>query len=401
MTGAWLYPGPRDGLLIEEAREWRYECRDGALLEHRPGRGSQVLAAAGDVSRITIVQGDRLPASALLSKRFGVTEHDQAIVVHTDAGPVAAVLVRLLGHQGFRTGVEARAAAGVARFAQGFGLPLERDEAAEPFTAPLEQRGPTAARVRRDGRLHLAAIVLCSALWVSYGLLLAGDGAIAERHPVPLVLQAALLLVMTVDLVRRRRRFASLVEDPPDPDGRTVVAGPGPWQVQVGIDDVVVHGAMHEHWVPGPARGGVDHCLAHDDVFAFARGDDPALVVPRAMVDEEGVRRACRSAGIDVERRRGPGIDPETQRRLAAELSGDVTGQTLDGGAVGNGFLFSPFFVSASALLLFATLLDPERRGGTIALALGVVALGVYATNVWLWWTRRRWLRSIRPRGHR
>lgn len=397
VPGGWLYPGPRDGLLIDEARGWRYECRDGALLEHRPGEEPRLLAAAGDVDRITIVPGDRLPASALLSKRFGVTEHDQALVLHTDAGPVAAVLVRLLAHQGVRDGAAARAAAGVARFAQGFGLPVERDEGTAAIESDLLGPGPVRARTRRDARLHLAVLGVCVVLWVVYGVLVAQDGVFAERHPVPLAAQAVLLVALTADLVRRRRRFGALVTSPPDLGGRQTVDGPGPWTLQVGADDVVLHGVAHEQWVPGPARGGVDHCLAHDDAFVFARGADPALVVPRAMVDDDALGRACRAAGIDVDRRRGRGIDAETEQRRTSENAGRVLSGTLDGGAVGNGFLFTPLVVAVSALLLVgSTLLDPERRGGAVGLVLGAVALGVLATQSVLWWTRRRWVASTR-----
>lgn len=399
MAGRWLYPGPRDGLLIEEARGWRFECRDGALVEHRPGEEPRVLAGAGEVTGLTIVDGTRMPRATLIAGRVGPTDHDQALVVHAHGRPVVAVPVLRLAHQSTSDASEGRAAAGLARFAQGFGLPLERDEGSEPRPAALFHVGPVDQRLRREARVHLAVIALHAALWVLYGVLVARDGAFADQHPVPLVVQSVLLVGLTIDLVRRRRRFAALVGRPPEPGSRSVVGGPGPWQLQVGPDDVVLHGGAHEQWVPGPGRGGVDRCFLHDDALVFARRDAPALFVPRTMVDDDSVRRACRSAGIDVDRRRGPGLDSQTRDRVSLERRGQVLSLSGFGGASGNGSFVTPLVVSVGALLLAGSGLDPERRELVPSLALAVVGLGVYGTNVWLWWTRRRWIASIRTGG--
>lgn len=403
MTSAWLYPGPRDGVLVEEARGWRYECRDGALIEHRPGRSEQVLAEPGQVSRVAVVDGADLPRKALLAPRFGPQAFDQGLVVRADDQVVLAVPLGLLAPDSVREASQLRAVSGAGRFAQGFGLALERADADDVagFRAAELHRGPVAARARQVARAHLMLIAVGLGAGILYTGLVWRDGLFAEKHPLPLGLLALALLALTVDLVVRRRQFARITR-PPSDQGRRTTRGPGPLSVQVGPDDVMVRGVAWEQWIPGPSRNGTRRCDRYDDAFVFVREGVRALVVPASMLDERDLGEACRAAGIEVGRQRGTGLDSGTIMRAEAAAAKDALAAASTGAALGNGFMLTPMATTFGALMLTgAALLDPERRPGPLEVVLGLVGLAVLATQVVLWWTRRRWIASTRPGASR
>lgn len=403
MASAWLYPGVREGVLVEEARSWRYECRDGALVEHRPGQPERVLARPGQVSRVAVVTGDDLPRSALLAPRMGPQHFDQGLIVRADAEVVLAVPLRLLATDSLRDATQLRSASGATRFAQAFGLALEPADADDvaAFRTTARTAGPVAARAQTVGRAHLAAIAAGVVAALTYTVLVARDGAFGQTHPIPLLTLAVTLVALTTDTVVRRRQFDRFSRAPA-PDERRTVAGPGPFVLQVGPGDVVLHGSAWEHWIPGPSRGGAQRCEAFDDAFVFTRADAPALVAPASMVDAQDLSDACRAAGIDLVRRRGSGLDRGTIHRAESELSGDVLAGRFTGASLGNGFLLTPLATTFGALVLSgAALIDPERRPGPLEVVLGLVGLAVLATQVVLWWTRRRWIASTRPGASR
>lgn len=396
MTSAWLYPGPRSGILVEEARGWRYECRDGALVEHRPGQPERVLAEPGQVSRVAVVDGADLPREALLAPRFGPQQFDQGLIVRADDQVVLAVPLGLLAPDSVREASQLRAVSGARRFAQGFGLALEHADENDVagFRAASLHRGPVAARTRQVARAHLAAIAVGLVAGILYAGLVWRDGRFAENHPLPLGLLAVALLALTVDLVVRRRQFSRVTQPPPD-EGRRTVGGPGPLTLQVGQDDVLVRGVTWEQWIPGPSRQGTRRCEHFDDAFVFVREEAAALVVPASMLDEKDLGDACHAVGIEVGRQRGTGLDAGTiMRTERADAKDALAGETA-GAALGNGFMLTPMVTTFGALLLTGSaLLDPERRPGPVELILGLLGIAVLVTQVALWWARRRWISS-------
>lgn len=400
MPQHWLYPGPRAGLLVREAREWRIEVRDGALVEHLPGGIEKVLANPGEVNRVAVVSGDLVPRSMLRSRRFGPTDHDQVLVVRTGASAVLGLKVPLLCGDFTTGGVSARAAAALGTFAQGLGLPVERGEAEDVAALRGVSRveGPLSRSLRRTARLHLFGVLVFAALFLVDIVLSAREGAAAANHLLVLGPVALILLVLTVDLARRRLAFRASTIPPPSHD-RRVVGGRGAWTLHVGPDDVVLHGGIQEHWVPGPRRAGVDECHLHDDAAVFAQGEVPRLIVPLEMIDPDDLRPACHAAGIDVSRRRGPGRDSGTEARVAEQRAGRILALYPDGPVLGNGVLFGPLVVTVAALLLLALACGPDSNGNAGDLMIASAAGAVLVVQAALWWARRRWVATTRERA--
>lgn len=365
MAKRWLYAGPRAALLIPEARQWRYHAEAGAITEHRPGQEPRRVAAAGEVVRACIAPASMMPRSTLIAPRIGPTTLDQRLVVRSETSVLLAVPLVLLSPGSETTGEQQRSASGVASFVAELGLPLERadqDDLAALVGAHIET-GPLKTGLSRTGWLHAlgaAGIVLSILAAV---VLATRDGAFSYEHPVPLGIGAALVVVLTFDLWRQRRRFSSTLR-PPDPGdrvvvtGRTLGAGGGrAAQLQIGANDVVLHAGVAEQWIAGPRRGGASRCLVSPDGLSFERDGSVLLQAGGSQWDVDVAAGACRAAVLEVTTAREPRGLKDTPPAILA-----LPGQ---GPVLGNGGVLTPPSCAVSAASRSAPSAGSTRTGRT------------------------------------
>lgn len=340
-----------DGLGIPDGREIRIEVSDGALVLRRPGADAEVVVSAADdlemvwLSPIETRQllgtwwqrhvGGSLFAG--VSRLFARGAHRKledlglgtdpgvgleavhgALVVLSAGRPVLAVPLAPFVNGYAADNSDARALSRAPALARALGATLERGDAAR-----FDSRALRACAIRRSGASWPAvalAVVLCVAACVlgvaSWPIDPNRSLLTAAHFAVP---AAALLVPPAVMLALARRRLWRLLEAPPDPEGRTVVAllpdtHDSFSQLQVCRDDVVIiQAGGAEFWVPGPDRDGVAAVEVYDeDLVMLDRHDrvlPPVLRTADVVSDDASLAR-LRVVGEDA------GITVRDLRRL-------------------------------------------------------------------------------------
>jgi hypothetical protein len=380
-----LRPGPRAGLEVAEARDWRIDVSPaGGVVVRRPGKPDTVVAEPGQVARVVLVRDAQVPSTLRVPSQF-----QEVLAVLGDDRVLVAVPLPLLAHGKVTSAEDLRRVAGADDFALSLGLSLEpATDADAALVARADgdavQLGPVRPGLRRALLAHLGLLAL-AALALVAAVLLDGTG-----RGLAGCVAAAALLVLSVDQWRRRSSFLRLVA-PVTPQDRTVVrpAGAGRAtnvpQLQIGTQDVVHHADGWETWIAGPALGGVTRCVAGDDVVAFRdRRDATLLAVPAAPwgADLDELAGACRRAGIDF-RRAGT--------HAGTALDAHVPSMSL--GATGEVLLVGPLATSVLAVTVAVGLLFPlddldvpRLVGAVAAVVAAVLSAGAQLRH-------RRWLR--------
>lgn len=400
MSGRWLYAGPRAGLLIPEARQWRYHAEAGVITEHRPNREPRRVAAAGEIVRACIAPGQMMPRNTLLAPSIGPTELDQLLVIRSESSVLLAVPLVLLAPGSETTGEQQRAASGVKAFVAELGLPLERadqNDAAALVGAAFET-GPLKTGLTRRGWLHaLGALGIALSIIVAV-VLGSRDGAFSYEHPVPLGIGTALVVALTFDLLRQRRRFSSTLR-PPEPEDRVALTGgtPGagggrPSHLQIGADDILLSAGVAEQWVAGPRRGGATRCIVSPDGLSFERDGNVVLQAGGSQWDVDAAQRACRAAGLEVRMDREP--------RALKQAPPAILTFFGQGPVLGNGGQLTPLVcgIGGATIGVFSGL-DPDRSYGWYGALLATLCFASSAAVVLAAWQRRRSLGSTGVTG--
>lgn len=436
-----MRPNLGGGLGIRSAREMRIRVEgDGTLTVTEPGHGPRVVTSAASAVRAVWVPLDEsrrlveVRPLRVLGRAFGWIGHavikrklgmdkdmsladflsdssSGTVVIFEDTGPVLAVsVVRFIPWTGDMA--MQRELSGANALVRGLGLVLEARSAAdvlEPRAVRAVHVGPS-MRGPAWGKVSPLVTILAGALALVRWPL--GDERWAESWA-PLVGWAALVVIapVLVSLVRGRLGFLSLVNNPPELDGRTRYDlphdqdGGARSHLQIGANDVVIVDAGgHEVWLPGPSLGGVATILVGDPDVHFKNADGhllQILVTEEVVPDKESrerLKEACKSAGITFE---APHFLPLATINLPTRLlhdEADPPGLGISGFNEGILSIFTHELVWICSLIMLpvgiaAAINQPPW--GFLVLAGSLAWIGVW---VWSRLTYRHWRRKlIRP----
>ncbi|MBD8605301.1 hypothetical protein IFT73_00420 [Aeromicrobium sp. CFBP 8757] len=392
MTRSSLRPGPRAGLEIAEAREWRIEVTSGGgVTMTSPGEPDTLIASPGQVARAVVLRGAQVPDAGVHPRGF-----EESLALLSDDAALLVVPLHLLAHGDVRDAAELRRVAGADDFAQSLGLALEPATDAEAALASRSavtvDRGPVRSGLRRAASRHVALLVL-SALGAIAAMALGGD-----IGPYIGLAASAVVLFVAFEQWRYRATFLQLVAGPPAAAGRTDVANGSTGELlQIGADDVVHVGAGTETWLAGPRRGGVVTCSVSGGSLRLVdrRGTDLLVLGATGWSsagDRDTLQRACRAVGIDLDVARGAveggdAAEPRSTTRMSAAASGDVV-------------TAGPFAALLISFFIAVTHAAPVDDLDPIRAVVVVVALAALALTGVAQLRQRQWSRRLtRTRG--
>lgn len=391
MTRLSLRPGPRDGLEIAEARDWRIDATSNSgVVLREPGRPERVIASPGQVAKVVVLRNGQVPRRLQYYEAF-----DEVLVLRSDDRALLVVPLHLLAHGEVRDAAELRRVSGADEFAQALGLTLEPaddDDAAVAARADdaVVLRGPVRSTVRPVFWRHCALLAIATVALLGV-INLSGDAALSAGF-----VGAAAVGLLAVDQWRFRGRFLDLVASRPTSPARVEIPNvlgairdhsARAASLQIGADDIVHKSGAGETWVAGPRLGGVVRCVRSDDgtIRFFDRRHAELLVVladPWISPDgaDSALESACRAAGIDYLRATsdvGGTSQPHVPVLSQAELGDFVIG--------------GPLATSVIAFVLFLVHISPVDeldvpRAAVAVLAASAVALsGAAQLRQWRW----------------
>lgn len=391
MTRSSLRPGPRAGLEIAEARQWRIEVRSGGgVVMTAPGEPETIVASPGDVARAVVLRGAQVPATAA-----GPAGFEESLALLSDDAALLVVPLHLLAHGDVRDAAELRRVSGADDIAQSLGLALEpatdADAALAARSALLVDRGPVRSSLRRAATLQVALLVVAAAAAVA--AMAVGGGA----GPYIGLVAAVVVLFLSVEQLRYRTAFLALVDSTPPGGGRVEVphrASAG--HLQIGPDDIVHAAGGTETWVAGPRHGGVVRCDVVGGTLRFVDRHDAELLVLDASDwasddDHAALEQACGQAGIEMTASRGGFSRGTGQPHSGVSMTATASGDLVTAG---------PFAALLIAFFLAVTHAAPADDLDPIRIVVVLVALAALALSGVAQLRLRQWSRrQTRTRG--
>lgn len=419
------------GLSIADARQLRIEARDGELIVRQPGAPDRVIGPAGSFTSAVLLDydqarrlveprtylllpmvGARRVAEWAVSRKLGTDSvelmrrsYGGTLVVSGRDGPALAVEVGDATPLGIEPSLQ-REESGATGLVRSLGLTLEpaRD------TDLPSRRAVRRALVKPERRVE-PLVRASSVLTLAAGVLAFASLPNAETTAGVVCSVAALVAIapLLVTIVRHRKLFSRLVEQPPDPQGRSVyrppasVVGAANVQMQFGEHDVVLVNAGTERWIPGPAADGVVSCVVGGGRTAwFAADDVPQLVLRTSEIApnddcRQRLKEACLSAGIDAELRGTSGdysVTPLSLRHQDNDDPGLWMSEWEKGRLSNTTEYLSPF---GAGIHLFGALVIAFETGVWWLLAGSIAWIAV---TVWAELRYRSWRRGVRRQAN-
>lgn len=298
-----LRPRAAAGRGVPDARSCRVRVDAGALVLDRPGRATQVLAAAGTVTSVEHLEPAQ--TAAALGRQGSAAG---GLVVRVAGGPVLAL--RLLDWSPpTDAAVDVlRATTGMEALAAGLGLPLEPGTASDVAALRAVEVRPLPSRSapgRLSPYLAVSAAVLGFLAWPTGG---------SAPSAVLTALALALVAPVVVGVVRGRAT-ARAGDAQAAPAGGLVVrprpTGPVPAAcldhlLELRPDELLLRRRGTAGWLAGPASGGIEQAVLEPEHVRLtdAEGRDHA-VLETALWCGDGQARAeladdLRAGGLRV-----------------------------------------------------------------------------------------------------
>jgi hypothetical protein len=387
-----LRAGPRSGLEIAEARDWRIDVAPGGgVVLHRPGTSVTVVAAPGQVARIVVLQGGQVPRRLKYFKGF-----DEVLALLSDDAALLVVPLHLMSHGKVTNAAELRRASGADDFAQALGLTLapatEREAHLASSAGSVTTVGPVRSVLRHVVWRH-GVLIAIATIGLIAAINLTGDASLIAG-----LAGAVATALLAVDQWRYRARFLELVENPPDSRERVDVPnvlgperenGAREARLQIGPDDIVHVLRGTEVWIPGPRRGGAARCLIGRDSIRFLDHHGTELLIVDAASwipadDDTAVQQACRQAGVDCDT---AGDSYSTGFSVTPVMSEK---------ALGDFIVMGPFATSLVAFVLMMGHLFPLEDLDLPRAVVAVLAGAAAAVSTAAQLRQRRWERRQR-----